>query len=154
MTCVPFRRGIFQRLGPCNSVLTRKQGVGPRGELGLSLIVAVLLVEYLPNFHLIRLPLNISVAPSLSHSPFHDESYMFNNKRQISWRVSRNNSVLACAEWGLALSCFPGKMSSWQFMSLYNPKISLHVSETFICESQRTRWHLWIPWIFSQYYAW
>jgi len=36
------------------------------------------------------------------------------------------------AEWGLALSCFPEKMSSWwQFMSLYNPNICLHVNGTF-----------------------
>jgi len=39
---VPFRSGIFQPLGPCNFVLrakgyNRKQGVGPRGELGLTL---------------------------------------------------------------------------------------------------------------------
>jgi len=39
---VPFRRGIFQSLGPSNSVLrtkgyTRKQGLGSRGNFGLSL---------------------------------------------------------------------------------------------------------------------
>jgi len=39
---VPFRRGIVQSLGPSNSVLrakgyTRKQGLGSRGNFGLSL---------------------------------------------------------------------------------------------------------------------
>jgi len=57
------------------------------------------------------------------------------NERQIwtagAWllwfRVCRNTSW-ACAEWGLELSCFPGKSCSWwQFMSLFNPTICLHV---------------------------
>jgi len=59
-------------------------------------------------------------------------------------RVSRNHSVVACAEWDLALSCFPWNMSSW-WQCLCT--IPIHTSTSMVpSHIWKSPWCTPIPW--------